>query len=210
MQDFAAVRRQMVKDHIYARGVRDPAVLAAMSEVAREHFVPKALRAHAYDDKPLPIAENQTISQPYIVAFMVEALALERGQRVLEIGAGSGYAAAVLAATGVEVFAVERVEALIATADENLARAGYGRVTVIHGDGTQGWAREAPFDAILVSAGGASIPEALTEQLKIGGRLVIPVGGRRGQKLARVIRTSEWVFDRENIAQVFFVPLISS
>jgi protein-L-isoaspartate(D-aspartate) O-methyltransferase len=202
-------RLRMVREQILARGVRDAAVLAAMSRVERERFVPGRLRAHSYDDSPLPIAEGQTISQPYIVAFMVEALVLQSTDRVLEIGAGSGYAAAVMAQIVSEVYAVERLGALAATAASNLASAGCGNVHVIHADGTLGWPDAAPYDAILVSAGGPMIPEALKRQLKVGGRLVIPVGSDpRAQELVRLTRTGEDTFDREDLADVRFVPLI--
>lgn len=201
----------MVKTQIHARGVRDPHVLRAMTNVARECFVPPETKAHAYEDSPLPIAEGQTISQPYIVAFMVEALALRPGDRVLEVGAGSGYAAAVMSEIGAYVFTIERHAELAKIAAHNLSVAGYEEVEVMHADGTLGWETEAPFDAILVSAGGPTVPDALKQQLKIGGRLVIPVGtDPRAQELVRVTRISENQFDREDLADVRFVPLIGA
>ncbi len=209
MADFEQARLRMVRDHIYARGVRDARVLQAMSNVPRERFVPSSLRELAYEDTALPIAAEQTISQPYIVAFMVEALVLEPGDRVLEVGAGSGYAAAVMAEIGAEVFTVERIEALARGAAESLAGAGYESVHVKHADGTLGWETEAPFDAILVSAGGPMVPESLKRQLKVGGRLVIPIGtDPRAQELVRITRTDEAEYDREDLADVRFVPLI--
>lgn len=211
MADYQRERIAMVRDQIHARGVRDAAVLQAMTRVRRELFVPEYLRDRAYQDAPLPIAEHQTISQPYIVAFMVEALVLSADSRVLEIGAGSGYAAAVIAEIAGEVVAVERLQALADTAAANLSAAGYRNVRVIHGDGTLGWEERSPYDAILVSAGGPMIPEALKRQLRIGGRLVIPIGtDPRAQELVRITRTGEDRFEREDLADVRFVPLIGA
>ncbi|MEE4282972.1 MAG: protein-L-isoaspartate(D-aspartate) O-methyltransferase [Pseudomonadales bacterium] len=208
---FEQARWRMVREHIHARGVRDPRVLEAMSKVPREEFVPLKLRDSAYEDAPLPIGQGQTISQPYIVAFMVEALALQPGARVLEVGAGCGYAAAVMAQMSAEVFTIERLEPLAELAANNLHKAGYDRVQVRFADGTQGWEEVGPFDAILVSAGGPSIPESLKRQLKVGGRLVIPVGtDATAQELVRVTRTSAEEFDREDLADVRFVPLIGA
>jgi protein-L-isoaspartate(D-aspartate) O-methyltransferase len=209
MIDFAKQRRIMVEDHIAARGVRSPLVLEAMGTVPREEFLPGHLREFAYDDTPLPIGEGQTISQPYIVAFMVEALALEGGEKVLEIGAGSGYAAAILSRIAGEVYTVERIGELAAKASERLSDLGYRNVHVLHADGTQGWPEHAPYDAIVVAAGGPQIPRALKAQLKVGGRLVIPVGSDpRGQELVRVTRISEDNYKTEDIADVRFVPLV--
>ena len=169
-------RRRMVSEQIHARGVRDPAVLGAMGRAPREKFLPPDMAARAYQDSPLPIAAGQTISQPYIVAFMVEALALQPTDRVLEIGAGSGYAAAVMGEIVRNVYTVERIEQLAVLAAEHLADAGYRNVHVRHADGTLGWQEHAPFNAILVSAGGPEVPESLKAQLAVGGRLVIPIG----------------------------------
>jgi protein-L-isoaspartate(D-aspartate) O-methyltransferase len=207
--DYAKQRRNMVEDHIAARGVRSKLVLDAMGEVPREKFLPANLREFAHDDTPLPIGEGQTISQPYIVAFMVEALALEGGETVLEIGAGSGYAAAVLSRIAGEVYAVERLGELAARASHTLADLGYANVHILHGDGTLGWPEHAPYDAIIVAAGGPRIPGTLKAQLKVGGRLVIPIGmDTRGQELVRVTRTSETDYKTEDIADVRFVPLV--
>jgi len=209
MQDFNTDRGRMVTEQIYARGVRDTQVLRAMATVPRELFVPPSQKSRAYLDSPLPVAENQTISQPYIVAFMVEALVLQPGERVLEVGAGSGYAAAVMAEMEARVSTIERHGVLAQTAARNLSAAGYEQVTVIHADGTLGWEDAAPYDAILVSAGGPEVPETLKQQLKVGGRLVIPVGSDpRAQELVRITRREADRFDREDLADVRFVPLI--
>jgi protein-L-isoaspartate(D-aspartate) O-methyltransferase len=204
-------RHAMVERTIAQRGVRSPLVLEAVGSVERERFLPEELREFAYDDTPLPIEEGQTISQPYIVALMTEALQLQGGERVLEIGTGSGYAAAVLAHIAREVYTVERYGQLASKAAETLAALGYSNVQVRHGDGTLGWPEHAPFDAIVVAAGGPSVPESLKSQLKIGGRLVIPVGTDRGlQELVRVTRHSEHDYRREELADVRFVPLVGA
>lgn len=209
MASMKQLREQLVARQVEARGVRDPLVLAAMRKVERELFVPERFRGKAYADSPLPIGVGQTISQPYIVAFMVEALALRGGEKVLEIGAGSGYAAAVLSEIAHEVFTIERIGQLAETAAANLAAAGCDNVRVRHADGTQGWEDEAPFDAILVSAGAPDIPKTLRRQLAVGGRMVIPVGSdQRAQELVRITRVDESEFEQEDIADVRFVPLI--
>ncbi|EAQ35999.1 hypothetical protein NB311A_11177 [Nitrobacter sp. Nb-311A] len=206
---FLTLRKQMVERHIAARGVRDELVLDAMRRVPRELFVPENLREFAYEDAPLPIAGEQTISQPYIVAFMVEALLLKGGEKILEIGAGSGYAAAVLSEIAADVHTVERLGPLAQKAATLLAELGYNNVHVLHGDGTKGWPEHAPYDAIVVAAGGPQVPETLKQQLKIGGRLVIPIGGDlRSQELVRVTRISADEYRSEDIADVRFVPLI--
>lgn len=206
---FPSLRKQMVEHHIAARGVRDELVLDAMRKVPRELFVPERLREFAYEDAPLPIAGEQTISQPYIVAFMVEALLLKGHEKVLEIGAGSGYAAAVLSEIAADVYTVERLGPLAEKAAALLAELGYDNVHVLHGDGTKGWHEHAPYDAIVVAAGGPQVPEALKQQLKVGGRLVIPIGADiRSQELVRVIRISADEYRSEDIADVRFVPLI--
>ena len=206
---FPSLRKEMVERDIAARGVRDELVLDAMRKVPRELFLPKRLREFAYEDSPLPIAGEQTISQPYIVAFMAEALMLKGGEEVLEIGAGSGYAAAVLSEIAANVYTVERLGPLAGKAAETLAELGYDNVHVLHGDGTRGWPDHAPYDAIVVAAGGPQVPGSLKEQLKIGGRLVIPVGSdQRSQELVRVTRISANEYRSEDIADVRFVPLI--
>ena len=207
--DFVRRRLDMVEHQIAARGVRSELVLEAMRKVPREEFLLPSLREFAYEDSPLPIAEGQTISQPYIVAFMADALLLRGGEKVLEIGTGSGYAAAVLAEIAANVYSVERIGQLAEKAAVRLAKLGCDNVHVLHADGTRGWPEHAPYDAIVVAAGGPKIPESLQQQLKVGGRLVIPVGTEvRAQELVRVTRVSETEFRREDLADVRFVPLL--
>jgi protein-L-isoaspartate(D-aspartate) O-methyltransferase len=207
--DFTRLRDEMVEHAIKARGVRSELVLDAMRAVAREAFLPAELREFAYEDAPLPIEESQTISQPYIVALMTEALALQGGERVLEIGTGSGYAAAILAQIAGEVYSVERIGQLAEKAASRLAGLGYHNVHVRHADGTQGWPEHAPYDGIVVAAAGPTIPQSLKEQLKVGGRLIIPIGSdSRSQELVRVTRVSESEYERVDLADVRFVPLI--
>jgi protein-L-isoaspartate(D-aspartate) O-methyltransferase len=207
--EFARLRERMVDRQIAARGVRSKLVLDAMRSVPREAFLPESLWEFAYEDSPLPIAEHQTISQPYIVAMMIEALALEGGEKVLEIGTGSGYAAAVLARIAGSVYTVERIGQLAEKSAAKLTELGFQNVHVLHSDGTRGWSDHAPYDAIVVAAGGREVPESLKAQLKVGGRLVIPVGvDRRDQELVRVIRVSEDRYKTEDIADVRFVPLV--
>lgn len=207
--DMSAERDAMVHHQIKARGVRDRLVLKAMRKVPREDFVPENLREFSFDDRPLPIAEVQTISQPYIVALMIEALGLMGGEKVLEIGTGSGYAAAVLSEIALDVDTVERIKTLACQAKSAL-KAVYGlNVHVLHGDGTHGWPEHAPYDAIVLSAGGPQVPETLKRQLKTGGGLVIPIGtSQTNQELVRVTRVSATEFETEEIADVRFVPLI--
>jgi len=208
-RDFRRLRQEMVETSIFGRGVRSELVLNAMRKVRREAFLPKELREFAYEDTPLPIEGGQTISQPYIVAFMTEALGLEGGERILEIGAGSGYAAAVLSEIAGEVYTVERIGQLAEKAASTLHDLGYHKVRVLHGDGTKGWPEHAPYDGIIVAAGGPAVPESLKEQLKVGGRLVIPVGrDPRVQELVRITRISEDEYKREDLADVRFVPLV--
>ena len=207
--DLVRRRLDMVEHQIAARGVRSELVLEAMRKIPRQQFLPPPLREFAYEDSPLPIAEGQTISQPYIVAFMADALLLGGGEHVLEIGTGSGYAAAVLAEIAANVYSVERIGQLAEKAAVKLADMGYDNVHVLHADGTKGWPEHAPYDAIVVAAGGPKIPESLQQQLKVGGRLVIPVGTEvRVQELVRVTRISQTEFRREDLADVCFVPLL--
>ena len=207
--DFATLRDAMVDRQVARRGVRSHLVLDALRTVPREAFLPEPLQEFAYEDSPLPIAEGQTISQPYIVALMTEALELKGGEDVLEIGTGSGYAAAVLSRIARNVYTVERIGQLAEKAAAVLAKLGYTNVHVLHADGTRGWPDHAPYDAIVVAAGGPEVPESLKAQLKIGGRLVIPVGiDRRVQELLRVTRVSQHEYKTEDIADVRFVPLV--
>ncbi|MGQ9687346.1 MAG: protein-L-isoaspartate(D-aspartate) O-methyltransferase [Desulfobaccales bacterium] len=188
---YAAARRLMVESQIRARGVTDPRVLAAMAKVPRHRFVPRHLWDQAYNDYPLPIGEDQTISQPYIVALMTEALELKGPEKVLELGTGSGYQTAILAELAAQVFSIDRLPSLVRSAEKALKEMGYTNITLQVGDGTLGWAGEAPFDAILVTAGSPQVPPPLIDQLALGGRLVIPVGDRYSQTLTRVRRLAE-------------------
>jgi protein-L-isoaspartate(D-aspartate) O-methyltransferase len=202
-------RDRMVAEQIAARGVRDARVLEAMASVPREEFIPGRLVESAYDDCPLPIGHGQTISQPYIVAVMTEAAQVQAGDRVLEIGTGSGYGAAVLSRIAGEVYTVERIEALADAAKERLATLGYDNVHVRCGDGSLGWPQHAPYDAIIVTAGGPRVPPTLVSQLKDGGRLVMPVGSEpRSQRLVRCTRTGPGSYAQEDLELVAFVPLL--
>ena len=202
---MARARERMVAEQIEARDVRDAATLRAMRDVERHLFVPSVHVAEAYEDHPLPIGHGQTISQPYIVAFMTEALGLRGGESVLEVGTGSGYQAAVLAKIAARVYSIEIVEPLAAEARERLARLGYTNVEVRAGDGYLGWPEAAPFDGIMVTAAAPRIPEPLKAQLKDGGRLVIPVG-EEFQELVVVTRRGE-TFEERRVLPVRFVPM---
>jgi protein-L-isoaspartate(D-aspartate) O-methyltransferase len=211
MAELSELRKEMVERQLVARGIQDPGVLRAMGEVPREAFVPEHLKHLAYADSPLPIGEEQTISQPYIVALMTEAMEVSEGDRVLEIGTGSGYAAAVLGRIAAEVYTVERHASLARIARRRYEELGYDNIHVRHGDGTLGWAAHAPYNAIVVTAGGPQVPEPLLEQLAIGGCLVIPVGpSHYSQELVRIRHTSETNYRRENLGAVRFVPLVGS
>lgn len=207
MMNYEAARSTMVRRQLAARGITDTRVLAAMSEVPRHLFVEEGLRNEAYDDSPLPIGRGQTISQPYMVAVMTELLALTGGERVLEIGTGSGYQAAILSRLCRWVFTVERIESLSRRAREILGQLGYGNVSFSVGDGTEGWSSEAPFDGIIVTAGAPDVPDVLVDQLAERGRLVIPVGDRFSQTLKRVTRTERGL-DTEDHTGCRFVDLV--
>ncbi|WP_082992674.1 protein-L-isoaspartate(D-aspartate) O-methyltransferase [Erythrobacter sp. QSSC1-22B] len=201
-------RHAMVDRQIIARGITDTAILAAFREVPRELFVEPGMEESAYADGPLPIGEGQTISQPFIVASMIDAADVKRGDRVLEVGAGSGYAAAVLSRIAKSVFAIERHAVLVQRSRERIDHLGYDNCSILSGDGTKGLLEEAPFDAILVAARIEAIPEALKRQLEIGGTLVIPVGGEDVQQLQSVVRTGEESWRSRDITPVRFVPLL--
>lgn len=207
--DFEFQRRRLVEKALRSRGISDERVLSAMREVPREAFVSNEMREFAYRDTALPIESGQTISQPFIVALMIEALNLGPQDRVLEIGTGSGYAAAILSLLAKRVYTIERLDDLANSARATLKRLGYSNVRVLHSDGTLGWPEEAPFDAIVVAAGGPQVPPALLQQLCIGGRLVIPVGrSKDGQHLIRVVRRGTDEFENKDLGKVQFVPLI--
>jgi protein-L-isoaspartate(D-aspartate) O-methyltransferase len=204
-------RDVMIRDHLKARGIRDQAVLKAMREVPREEFVNEHFLEKAYGDHPLPIAEGQTISQPYIVAYMTQSLELKAADRLLEIGTGSGYAAAVLSRIVTTVYSVEHLSRLVQEAQQRLERIGYTNIVIHEGDGTLGWPEHAPYDAIVVTAGAPEVPQPLLDQLAIGGRLVIPVGRFTDmQELIRVRRISECDYHSEELCGVRFVPLIGA
>jgi len=203
--EFGELRRRMVESQIMARHVEEPRVLAAMEKVPRHLFVPETYRAQAYEDYPLPIGENQTISQPYIVALMTSLLDLKGGEKVLEIGTGSGYQAAVLAEIAGDVYTMEILEPLADRARATLSSLGYRNVHLRQGDGFAGWPEEAPFDAIVVTAAPPEVPRPLLDQLKVGGRLVIPVG-RYFQDLLVYTKTEDGV-EKRNVIPVRFVPM---
>lgn len=197
----------MVENQLKFRGIKDKKILKAMSKVAREEFVPENMIPHAYNDEPLPIGEGQTISQPYIVAYMTEVLELNGQERVLEVGTGSGYQAAILAEVVKEVFTVELIGSLSRSAQLVLKKLGYKNIHFKIGDGTLGWKDNAPYDAILVTAAPSKIPAALREQLKVDGRMIIPVG-EADQELVLVVRKKR-KFKKTKLLPVRFVPLIS-
>jgi protein-L-isoaspartate(D-aspartate) O-methyltransferase len=202
-------RRDMIDVQIAGRGIRDERVLEALGIVPREAFVAEDFEEFAYEDGPLPIGAGQTISQPYIVALMLEAAELRASDRVLEVGAGSGYAAAIASRIADKVYAVERQEALIAPARSRFEKLGYGNIELRGGDGTGGWPEAAPFDAIIVSAHGPRVPDSLKDQLAPGGRLIIPVGSQEAaQELLKITRKGATEYEEESLGAVRFVPLI--
>jgi protein-L-isoaspartate(D-aspartate) O-methyltransferase len=209
LHDTAIQRDRMVASQIAARGVTDRRVLAAMRQVPREFFVDPEMEEFAYEDSPLPIGQGQTISQPYIVALMIAAADVKPGDRVLDVGTGSGYAAAVLSRIAGKVYSIERHRPLVDVARRRFASLGYSNIEVRHGDGTLGWPEAEPFDAIIVAAGGPEVPEAMRRQLKVGGRLIIPIGTLDGeQALVKVVRDGERRYHEEDLGPVMFVPLV--
>jgi protein-L-isoaspartate(D-aspartate) O-methyltransferase len=211
MTDFAALRERMIERHIEGRGLDDLALIAAFRTVSREAFVSGDYADAAYADSPLPIESGQTISQPYIVALTIDAAEIGPEDKVLEIGAGSGYAAAVIGQIAKQVIAVERHHELVRIADERMRRLGYDNVVIVEGDGTLGCPEEAPFDAIVAAASGSHVPQALVDQLKSGGRIVMPLGDPGSvQALVKVTRCEDGTLEQENLGAVRFVPLVGA
>jgi protein-L-isoaspartate(D-aspartate) O-methyltransferase len=207
---FESARARMVRDQIAARGIRDPRVLAAMARVPRHAFVPAAQRSLAYEDGPLPIGQGQTISQPYIVAFMTEALAPRPQDRVLEVGTGSGYQAAVLSCLVAEVYTIEIVPALARRAEADLHRLGFRNVRIRQGDGALGWPGAAPFDAVIVTCAPERVPGTLVDQLKEGGRMIVPVGPANGVQELYLLRKGPGGLEIQAVLPVRFVPMVGA
>jgi len=211
MTDFAALRERMIERHIEGRGLDNPALIAAFRAVPREAFVSGDYAEGAYADSPLPIESGQTISQPYIVALTIDAAEIGPGDKVLEIGAGSGYAAAVIGQIARQVIAVERHHELVRIADERMRRMGYDNVVIVEGDGTLGCPEEAPFDAIVAAASGSHVPQVLLDQLKPGGRIVMPLGDPGAiQRLIKVTKHEDGTLEQANLGAVRFVPLVGT
>ena len=209
MTDFAAEREVMVERQLRRRGITEPDILDAFRAVPREEFIAPEYADQAYGDHPLPIEAKQTISQPYIVALMIQAAAIKPGDKVLEVGSGSGYAAAVISRIAARVVGVERQHDLLSVSRGRLERLGYGNVEIVEGDGTRGWREAAPFDAILAAASGSHVPPALIEQLAPDGRIVMPLGEPgRVQELVKVTKRKDGRLKKENLGGVRFVPLI--
>ncbi len=207
-EDLLSLRHEMVKGQIVSRGIKDPRVLDAMKKVPRHLFVPKKEMPHAYDDCPLPIGEGQTISQPYIVAFMTEALDLKKGEKVLEIGTGSGYQAAILAEIVSKVYTIEIVGSLAERAEKTLKSLGYSNVNVRHGDGYKGWPEESPFDVIIITCAPEDIPEELKAQLAEGGRMILPVGRTGSVQTLIKISKEKGILRVQDEMAVRFVPMV--
>jgi protein-L-isoaspartate(D-aspartate) O-methyltransferase len=209
MPDFADLRERMIRRQIESRGIADPRILEAFRAVPREAFVSASYAEAAYEDRPLPIEAGQTISQPYIVALMIEAAEIGHGDRVLEVGAGSGYAAAVMSRMADTVIGIERQHNLVQVARERLDRLGFHNVRIVEGDGTRGCPEEAPFDAILAAASGSHVPNSLVDQLAPGGRLVMPIGSPNwAQHLVKVTKAEDGSLQQSDLGEVRFVPLI--
>jgi len=209
-------KEEMIRTQLESRGIDDPKVLEAIRAVPREAFVPREMRSHAFEDRPLPIGEGQTISQPYMTAFMTQLLGLTESSHVLEIGTGSGYQAAVISELGARVFTVERIRGLYEKTAVLLKKLGYRSIQCRFGDGREGWASQAPFDGIIVTAGSPDVPPALIEQLREptddapGGRLIIPVGGPDEQQMQRISRSGPDSYDRQKLEGFRFVPLLGN
>lgn len=202
-------RAEMVRQQLRKRNIRQQAVLDAFLRVPRERFVPEEYRPHTYEDRPLPIGSGATISQPFVVAWMLSLLELEPTDRVLEVGSGSGYVLALLSQIVADVFGIERIEALAAAAKSRLASLGSSAVQLKWDDGHSGWPEYAPFNKILVSAGGPAVPDSLKKQLAVGGRLLLPIGDEpKKQKLLQIDRLSQEEFQTKNLGRVSFVPLL--
>ena len=209
MTDFASEREAMVERQLRRRGITEPDILDAFRAVPREAFVGGNVAHLAYGDHPLPIEAEQTISQPYIVALMIQAAAIRRGDRVLEVGSGSGYAAAVISRIAAQVIGIERQHELVEVASRRLQLLGYDNVVIVEGDGTKGWSEAAPYDAILAAASGSHVPQPLVDQLKTGGRLVMPLGEPGwNQKLIRILKSEDGSLQQSDLGAVRFVPLI--
>jgi protein-L-isoaspartate(D-aspartate) O-methyltransferase len=209
MTDFTREREAMVERQLRRRGITETNILDAFREVARHEFVSPGYASQSYDDYPLPIEAGQTISQPYIVALMIQAAEIKRGDKVLEVGAGSGYAAAVISRVAERVIGIERQPDLVEVSRERLQRLGYDNVEIVEGDGTTGWCEEAPYDAILAAASGSHVPKTLIDQLAPNGRLVMPVGSPGWvQELVKVTKQEDGTLRQENLGGVRFVPLI--
>jgi protein-L-isoaspartate(D-aspartate) O-methyltransferase len=205
--DTARERQRMVQDQLMRRGIQEEGVLAAMAKVPREEFVPQETRPASYTDQPLPIGYSQTISQPYVVAFMTEQLRLKRDARVLEIGTGSGYQAAILAELATEVYTVEIIEPLAKNAEATLTRLGYKNVHVKAGDGYKGWPEHAPFDAVIVTCAPDHVPQPLVDQMKEGGRMIIPVG-EPGEQQLYLLEKKNGRLEQRTVLPVRFVPMV--
>jgi protein-L-isoaspartate(D-aspartate) O-methyltransferase len=209
MPDFTQLREQMIQRQIAARGINDPQILAAFREVPRHLFVAPANAERAYGDFPIPIAAGQTISQPFVVAAMIEAAEIKAGDHVLEVGSGSGYATAVISRIAGSVVGIERHQVLADLGRERLQRLGYDNAKVVHADGTKGWPEDAPYDAIIASATGSHVPQPFIDQLKPGGRIVMPVGGQETfQQLVKVKKLADGTIEQSDLRAVRFVPLI--
>ena len=207
-QNFEVLRQKMVEEQLVTRNIKSKAVLDAMRSVPRHLFVPQDLQSQAYHDSPLPIGLNQTISQPYIVAFMTEQLKPERGMKILEIGTGSGYQAAILACLGCEVFSIELLDELVVGARMIFARLNLNNVTVKYGNGYSGWPEEAPFDAVIVTAAPKKVPEKLLEQLKECGKMIVPVGPVHSVQYLKLITKKNNRIIENDLLPVRFVPMV--